>query len=45
MHTRPQTFGLAVAEFSAHNRPVLTSSVHHDEHGARYHLDVLGAKG
>jgi len=40
-----ETFGLAIAEFSAHNRPVLTSSVHHDHHMARFHLDALGSKG
>lgn len=36
-----ETFGLAIAEFSAHNRPVLTSSVHHDHHMARSHLDTM----
>ena len=40
-----ETFGLAIAEFSAANRPVLTSSVHHDEGLARFHIDTLGAKG
>ena len=40
-----ETFGLAIAEFSAHNRPVLTSSVHHDSGWARFHIDTLGQKG
>ena len=40
-----ETFGLACAEFSAHNKPVITSSVHHDGHFARFHIDALGAKG
>ena len=40
-----ESFGLAIAEFSVHNRPVLTSAVHHDNHSARFHIDTLGAKG
>ena len=40
-----ETFGLAVAEFSVHNRPVLTSSVHDDEGAARMHINTLGARG
>ena len=39
-----ESFGLAIAEFSVFNKPVLTSSVHHDEHKARFHLDALGSK-
>ena len=42
---RGETFGLAVAEFSVHNRPVLTSSEHHENHRERAHLDILGSKG
>ena len=38
-----ETFGLAVAEFSAHNRPVITSAEHDDHGHGRMHLDVLGA--
>ena len=47
LHARScgETFGLAVAEFSAHNRPVLTSSEHHDNGAARMHLDSLGSRG
>ena len=47
LHARScgETFGLAVGEFSAHNRPVITSSEHTDNGTARMHLDVLGAKG
>ena len=41
---RGETFGLAVAEFAAHNKPVLTSRAHTDGGLARYHLDVLGAR-
>ena len=43
LHARSggETFGLACAEFSAHNRPVLTSSVHDDYGHGRMHLDVL----
>eukprot|EP00966_Prymnesium_polylepis_P157129 3631079-Prymnesium_polylepis.1 len=40
-----ESFGLAVAEFSSHNKPVITSSVHTDGGFASNHLDVLGAKG
>jgi hypothetical protein len=45
LHARSggETFGLAVAEFSAHNRPVFTSSVHDDDGHGRMHLDALGA--
>ena len=39
-----ETFGLAVGEFSAHNRPVLTSSEHHDSGAADMHLQTLGQK-
>lgn len=39
-----ETFGLAVAEFSAHNRPVFTSNVHDDGGAARNHINVLGNK-
>ncbi|KAL1522917.1 hypothetical protein AB1Y20_017882 [Prymnesium parvum] len=47
LHARAvgETFGLAVAEFSAHGRPVITSSVHTDGGAARHHLDVLGERG
>ena len=47
LHARAhgETFGLAVAEFAAHGRPVLTSSVHHDDGFARFHIDVLGERG
>ena len=46
LHARSsgETFGLAVGEFSAHNRPVVTSSVHTDHGTARFHLDALGTK-
>jgi hypothetical protein len=40
-----ETFGLAVAEFSSAGRPVLTSSEHHDNGNARFHLDTLAAHG
>ena len=45
LHARAggETFGLACAEFSVHNRPVLTSSVHDDHGHGCMHLDVLGA--
>ena len=39
-----ETFGLAIAEFSALNRPVFTSSEHHDSNRARMHLDTLGSR-
>ena len=42
--SRGETFGLAVAEFSAHNKPVITSRHHHDGGLARYHLDVLAER-
>jgi len=47
LHARSsgETFGLAIGEFSAHNRPVITSSVHHDSGMARFHIDTLGTKG
>ncbi|KAL1498638.1 hypothetical protein AB1Y20_013951 [Prymnesium parvum] len=47
LHARQsgETFGLAIAEFSVANRPVITSSVHHDDGAARFHLDVLGDRG
>ena len=46
LHARDggETFGLACAEFSVHNKPVLTSSTHDDHGTGRMHLDVLGAK-
>ena len=45
LHARQggESFGLAVAEFSAHNKPVLTSSIHHDNHQADFHLTTLRA--
>ena len=42
---RGETFGLAIAEFAAYGRPVLTSSAHHDGGIARFHLDVLADRG
>jgi hypothetical protein len=47
LHARSsgETFGLSVGEFSAHNRPVLTSREHTDHGTARFHLDTLGSKG
>ena len=39
-----ESFGLAIAEFSSFNKPVLTSSIHHDEGKARFHIDTLGEK-
>ena len=47
LHARSsgETFGLAVGEFSARNRPVFTSREHTDHGAARMHLDVLGRKG
>jgi hypothetical protein len=36
-----ETFGLAVAEFSACNKPVFTSKLHTDDNTARFHLDTL----
>jgi hypothetical protein len=35
----------ARCQFSVANKPVLTSSVHHDHHAARFHLDTLGSYG
>ena len=40
-----ETFGLAIAEFSASGKPVLTSSIHHDDGMARFHIDALGRRG
>ena len=40
-----ETFGLSVAEFAAHGRPVLTSALHTNGGDARHHLDALGARG
>ena len=47
LHARAdgETFGLAIAEFTAHNRPVITSRAHHARGGARFHLDTLGDAG
>ena len=47
LHARSsgETFGLSVGEFSAHNRPVITSREHTDHGTARFHLDTLGSKG
>ena len=47
LHARSsgETFGLAVGEFSAHNRPVITSRAHTDHETARMHLDILGERG
>ena len=39
--TDGETFGLVIAEFSAMNRPVITSNVH----GQLNHIDILGSKG
>lgn len=38
---RGETFGLAIAEFSLRNKPVLTYALS----GERNHIDVLGARG
>lgn len=38
-----ESFGLAIAEFSAMGRPILTSSIHHDHHQADFHLTTLCA--
>ena len=38
-----ETFGLAVAEFSVANRPVITSLRHHECGAADFHLRTLGA--
>mmetsp|Transcript_20760 Transcript_20760/g.47858 ORF Transcript_20760/g.47858 Transcript_20760/m.47858 type:complete len:107 (-) Transcript_20760:267-587(-) len=40
-----ETFGLAVGEFAAHGKPVITSSEHTDRGRARAHLDNLGTRG
>ena len=40
-----ESFGLAVAEFSAAGKPVITSSVHDDDGMARFHIDALGRRG
>lgn len=47
LHARSsgETFGLSVGEFSAHNRPVITSRDHTDGGIASFHLDTLGSKG
>jgi len=47
LHARREgeTFGLAIAEFAAHNRPVITSRDAHDRGRARFHLDALGDRG
>lgn len=39
--SRGETFGLAIAEFSLRNKPVLTYALS----GERNHIDVLGARG
>ena len=48
IHARGQgeTFGLAVAEFSVHNRPVFTTRaiIFKDTDRARTHLNILGSK-
>ena len=46
LHARSsgETFGLSVGEFSAHNRPILTSREHTDNGIASFHLDTLGAQ-
>ena len=43
LHARSggETFGLACAEFSAHNRPVLASAAHDDDGHGSMHLDTL----
>ena len=38
-----ETFGLAIAEFSSHGRPVFTSRVHDDDGTGSFHLDTLGS--
>eukprot|EP00966_Prymnesium_polylepis_P031351 729275-Prymnesium_polylepis.2 len=40
-----ETFGLAIAEFSVCNRPVITSSRYTEANTARFHLDTLGQRG
>ena len=47
LHARREgeTYGLAVAEFSMHNKPIITSSVHHDHNRARMHIDTLKERG
>ncbi|KAJ1456743.1 hypothetical protein M885DRAFT_616099 [Pelagophyceae sp. CCMP2097] len=47
LHARTfgESFGLSVAEFAAHGRPVLTSSVHTNGGDARHHLEALGERG
>ena len=40
-----ETFGLAIAEFSAANKPVITSRIHHECGMANFHLQALGARG
>ena len=47
LHARREgeTFGLAIAEFAAHNKPVITSRDAHDRGRARFHIDALGERG
>ena len=47
LHARAdgETFGLAVAEFSLRNKPVITYNGHDLEGYARAHLDILGDRG
>lgn len=47
LHARSngETFGLAVAEFSILNRPVITSIMHTDNDDARNHIDLLKERG
>lgn len=40
-----ETFGLAIAEFSVCNKPVITSSRYTEANTARFHLDTLGERG
>ena len=40
-----ETFGLAVAEFSVMNKPVITSSAHVQHGDADFHLKTLGTQG
>ena len=42
--SRGETFGLAIAEFAMHDKPIITSSMHHDGGLARFHLDLLGER-
>jgi hypothetical protein len=47
LHARDngETFGLAIAEFSVLNRPVITSTAHTDNGDARNHIDLLQERG